>query len=124
MLAAWIFLVSSIAIPSVNAQLIDTATIVEQQRTETTRAELKALLEREEVRQQLLAWDVAPELAEQRIDALTDAELHELAQHMEELPAGAGVVNALLLVFLVLLVTDILGVTDIFPFVRGAGSGY
>lgn len=41
-----------------------------------------------------------------------------MAEQLEQLPAGASVVGALLVVFIVLLVTDILGLTNVFPFTR------
>jgi hypothetical protein len=56
-----------------------------------------------------------------RIDSLTDAEVHALASRLDQYPAGEGVGTVLtvaLIVFLILLVTDILGYTDIFPFVK------
>ena len=52
----------------------------------------------------------------------SDEEIRQIAGHMDELPAGEGglgvVVGAILIIFLVLLITDILGVTDVFPFVK------
>jgi hypothetical protein len=54
-----------------------------------------------------------------RVAALSDAEAAELAARIESLPAGGiGLVGAIVLVFLVLLLTDILGYTKIFPFTR------
>ncbi|UCD91514.1 MAG: PA2779 family protein [Desulfobacterales bacterium] len=60
--------------------------------------------------------------ANQRIDSLTDAEAIRLAKTIEHLPAGGStasvVVISALIVFLVLLATDIMGYTDVFPFVK------
>jgi hypothetical protein len=54
-----------------------------------------------------------------RVAALTDAEAAELAARIDELPAGGvSVLGAALIVFLVLLLTDILGYTKVFPFTR------
>jgi hypothetical protein len=54
-----------------------------------------------------------------RVGALTDAEAAELAGRIDELPAGGvGILGAILIVFLVLLLTDILGYTKVFPFTR------
>ena len=45
----------------------------------------------------------------------------QLAARIDELPAGGiGIIGAILVVFLVLLLTDILGYTKIFPFTRSA----
>jgi hypothetical protein len=49
---------------------------------------------------------------------MTDEEVRALNQKMDEMPAGSGVVGAVVLIFLVLLITDIAGLTDVFPFVK------
>ena len=81
------------------------------------RERVQAFLERAEVRAQLLAQGVDPADIKGRVAALTDEEAAELARNMDTLPAG-GILGAILLVFLVLLLTDILGFTKVFPFTR------
>lgn len=82
------------------------------------RAALDALLARDDVRAQFEALGVDPAQARERVQALDDQQARELAAHLEELPAGSGVLGVLLVVFIVLLVTDILGFTRVFPFTR------
>jgi hypothetical protein len=83
------------------------------------RAAIYSVLEREEVLTQLLAHGVSPEDVKARVAALTDEEAAQLAGEIENLPAGgADVLGVLLTVFIVLLITDILGFTKIFPFTR------
>ncbi len=85
------------------------------------RDRIAAVLEREEVRAQLAARGVSREQAQARVAALSDAEAAELAARIDEVPAGGvGIIGAALIVFLVLLLTDILGYTKIFPFTRPA----
>lgn len=81
------------------------------------RARITTLLERAEVRAQLQAYGVDAADVKARVAALTDEEAAQLASHLDSLPAG-GIVGAIVLVFLVLLITDILGFTKIFPFTR------
>lgn len=81
------------------------------------RDRIASFLEREDVRQQLQAQGVSPAEVKARVAALTDEEAAQLAAHMDSMPAG-GIVGAIVLVFLVLLLTDILGFTKIFPFTR------
>jgi hypothetical protein len=81
------------------------------------RARIAALLERADVAQQLQAHGVDPAAVKARVAALTDEEAAQLAGQIDALPAG-GIIGALVLVFLVLLITDILGFTKIFPFTR------
>jgi hypothetical protein len=119
MLLACTFLFTVAGLPAAQAGMVSTQMVVEQQQADERRAQLSALLERDDVREQLVRWGVDPIEAQARVLHLSDAEVVELAARMDEMPAGAGVLNALIFVFLVLLVTDILGFTDIFPFVRG-----
>lgn len=81
------------------------------------RARLVGMLERADVRAQLEARGVDPAEVKARVAALTDEEAAAIAAHADELPAG-GVLGFLLLVFVILLITDILGFTKIFPFTR------
>ena len=60
--------------------------------------------------------------AMQRATTLSDREIRQIAGQLEKLPAGqsavGAVVGAIVLIFLVLLITDLLGLTDVFPFVK------
>ena len=79
-------------------------------------------LERTDVRSQLESLGVNPLEAKARVAAMTDAEAAQLAGKLDQLPAGAdaagAIIGAALLIFIVLLITDILGVTKVFPFTR------
>jgi len=60
---------------------------------------------------------VKPADVQARVDALSDQEVTQLAGQLETLPAGGdGLVGALVFIFIVLLITDLLGLTRIFPF--------
>lgn len=83
------------------------------------REHITGLLERAEVRVRLEAYGVSPADVKARVAALTDEEAAELAARIDGLPAGGeAIIGAILIVFLVLLITDILGYTKIFPFTR------
>lgn len=82
------------------------------------RERVRSFMEREDVRSQLQSFGVDADAAKARVDALSDREVKELAGRLDELPAGAGIVGALFAVFIILLVTDILGLTKVFPFTR------
>jgi len=86
-----------------------------------SRDRIGAALARAEVRARLEAAGVRAEDVQARVNALTDDEAAQLAQQLDTLPAGGdGIVGAIVLVFIVLLVTDILGYTKVFPFTRQA----
>ncbi|MDA1116977.1 MAG: PA2779 family protein [Proteobacteria bacterium] len=82
------------------------------------RERLASLLERSDVRARLESLGVDATDAKARVAALSDTEAAQLAAQMDELPAGGDLLGAAVLVFLVLLATDIMGYTKIFPFTR------
>ena len=86
--------------------------------TSVEKERVKSFLDRAEVRAQLQNMGVDADSARARVDALTDSEANELAARMDELAAGGNVLGILLTVFIILLITDILGLTRIFPFTR------
>jgi len=107
---------------SAYAAMIGTESMLDASQGRQARAYLKSLLAREDVRAALVASGLDPQEASSRIDSLSDAEAINAADRFEQPPAGSGFLEALLivafLVFLILLITDIAGYTDVFPFVH------
>ena len=104
-----------------HAAMVSTAEILNQNQGNLDREHLRMLLDRSEVRAQLEAWGVNSEEAKAQVDNLTDQEIADIVAQLDQMPAGGAfgtIVAAALIVFLVLLVTDILGYTDIFPFIK------
>ena len=99
---------------SLQAGMVDSATLMQVQQQADARAEVTAFMARDQVREQLQAWGVSEEQVEARLAGLTDAEVQELAANINELPAGAGVIGVIGVVFVVLMVLELVGVTDIF----------
>lgn len=101
------------------AAMIGTEQVHAAGNTEQNHAKIAAALARPDVAAQLEKMGVNPVDAQQRVAALSDAEAAKLAGQIDSLPAGGdGIIGALLLIFFVLLVTDILGLTKVFPFTR------
>ena len=86
---------------SADAAMVDTSEIL----SASDKAELVSALEREDVRQELLALGVDPEDALARIDQMTTEEIAELRGNIGELPAGAdiGVIELLLIIIIIIL---------------------
>ncbi len=82
------------------------------------RAHVERLLERADVQARLEAYGVSAADVKARVAALSDEEAAALAAKIDSLPAGGDLITAVVLVFLILLLTDILGFTKIFPFTR------
>ncbi|MCC5858039.1 MAG: PA2779 family protein [Ectothiorhodospiraceae bacterium] len=119
LLVASVFLLISVAAPAAQAGMIGTRDYLAAEELEGKREQVLSVLQQQEVRAQLERWGVDPAEAEKRVHSLTAEELEELAHRMEDMPAGAGlgtVVGAAVFVFLVLLITDLLGLTNVFPF--------
>jgi hypothetical protein len=112
--------ISAPIIPA-NAAIIGTDRIIEQTQG-SARDRVNAFLAREDVRAQLEALGVSPDEARSRVAALSDREVSKIAGKLDMMPAGEGVLGALigaaLIVFLVLLITDILGFTHVFGFTK------
>src|SRR3954463_5080025 len=87
-----------------------------------TKERITGFLDRSDVRAKLESMGVNPADAKARVAALSDDEATQLAAKIDQLPAGAdaggALIGALLIIFIVLLITDILGVTKVFPFTK------
>ena len=119
---AIVMLVTSLPIHFAHAAMVTTDQVVAQSETAGDRQRVVRFMAREDVRQQLQALGIDPDEAAQRANTLSDDEVRQIAGKLDELPAGQSavgvIVGAILIVFLVLLITDLLGLTDVFPFVK------
>jgi hypothetical protein len=115
-LMVWTGLLASTA----SASVISTERMVSEYSISDDRAELKAALDRDDVRDRLMDLGVSADDVSARIDALTPTELAMLQERMDQMPAGSGAVGLLALIVLIFFITDVLGITDIFPFVNAA----
>ena len=86
--------------------------------TSEGRVRLAQTLDRADVVAALQARGVDVDAARSRVAALTDAEAAQLAAQIDSAPAGGDVLGTIVFIFVLLLVTDILGFTKIFPFTR------
>jgi hypothetical protein len=102
----------------VHAALIGTDQIVNAAQVSQNRERVRVFLQRQDVRNMLQQRGVDANAALSRVDAMTDSEVQTVASHLDKLPAGGDFLGVVVFVFLVLLVTDILGLTKIFPFTR------
>lgn len=108
----------SLQMPVANAAMVSTETVVHSAQAQQDISRIHAALDRDEVKAQLAELGVDPLLVQARVDALSDDEAQQLAQQLDQMPAGSGIVGALLFVFVVLLITDLLGLTSVFPFTK------
>jgi hypothetical protein len=99
-----VFMAGAVAfvINPASAEIVST----EQALTQSDRDRVRTFMQREGVEHQLKALGLAPELARQRVDALTDEEVLVVAGRIDSLPAGGAVdrTDLILILLLVLLI--------------------
>jgi TolA-binding protein len=100
---------------SAQAALIGTQQVANEASVEVQRDELQTLFARDDVVQKLSSLGVDVADAQQRVANLSDTEVAQLHEQINDLPAGAGALGTIALVLLILILLDVAGVTDIFP---------
>lgn len=120
-----VFAFQSLAVAPVQAAMVSTGEVIAgDSALASDRDRLNALMQREDVRAEFRRQGVDPDEAAARVAALSDAEVAEITAKIDELPAGQSalgvIVGAVVLIFVVLLITDILCLTSVFGFTRCA----
>lgn len=118
-----VLMVMSVApIGLAQAKMVTTDQVLEHADPGSDRERVESFILREDVQRQLVLQGINPEEAASRVASLSNGEIQQIAGRLDELPAGEGgvgaVVGAILIIFLVLLITDLMGLTDVFPFVK------
>lgn len=114
---------SLMAVPMhVSAQVVPTEALVQSQAATgdiaDSRARVNAFFARDDVRRAMVKEGVDGSAAQARVDAMSDDEIRDLDGRIAQAPAGGEVLGIIFTVFVILLVTDILGFTKVFPFTR------
>ena len=119
---AVMMLLMSLPVQTIQAAMIKTETVLTLSTVNDVRENLNQFLKREDVQAIMTAQGISPAEAKARVDSLSDDEIMQIADKMDQLPAGGSafgvIVGAAVFIFVVLLITDILGFTDIFTFVK------
>ena len=106
------------AVTMAQAEMLGTDAAISKYSALGDRAVLLDTLQKQEIRDQIVALGVDPVEAEARLAALSDAEIATILTQMEQDNAGADIVGTLFTVFIILLVTDLLCFTNLFSFTR------
>lgn len=118
---AWLLSALLILMPVMSAQagMLDTDTLITTGQSQQSIAGLQQLLEHEDAQRQLLALGVSPDQVRERVASLSDSELVHINQGIDTLNAGGdSVLGVLLIIFIVFVITDVIGATNIFPFIH------
>jgi hypothetical protein len=111
-----ILVMISAPVPSVFAAMVGTEAGLVNPDTQNARDQLRSFLEREDIQSRLTARGIDPAEAKTRIDSLSDAEIMQIADKIDQLPAGGSfwgtVLYLAIIAFIVLVVLELLGYTD------------
>ena len=115
----------SLAVVPAQAAMVSTGDVIAGDSSlASDRDRLNALMQREDVREEFRRQGVDPDEAAARVAALSDAEVAQITERIDQLPAGQSaigvIVGAAVLIFIVLLITDLLCLTSVFNFTRCA----
>ncbi len=122
-LTAFAMLFSSVGLP-VHAEIIDTDAAIQSESQDqkvvaAAKETIARTLDRSDLQLALAEKGVSVSDIQTRLNAMTDDEIVQLSRDIESAPAGAGdIIGAMVFIFVLLLVTDILGLTKVFPFTR------
>lgn len=108
----------SLPLQSTYAGMVGTDKVGATAQSLSERASIRTFLDRADVQKELQAQGVDANAAKARVASLTDEEVHKIAGNLDKMPAGgdSGILEILLTVFIILLITDILGFTSVFSF--------
>ncbi|MEY4729679.1 MAG: hypothetical protein RL020_837 [Pseudomonadota bacterium] len=119
MILACSILTISLPMQTAHAGMIETDTILAQQESALLRLKVNRFLDRDEVAAEMQKLGVDTASAKLRVDAMSDNELQQIAGKLDQMPAGGeSILGVVFAVFIILLITDILGFTKVFPFTR------
>jgi len=96
------------------AGMIGTAYMLDDESRAASLSRIEVLLARQDVARQLEAFGVDQTLVVQRLNGLSHAELLELEGQLDAQVAGGDIIGLIGAVFVVLLILELVGVTDIF----------
>lgn len=99
----------------VAADMVDNKQLAMQSELQMQRNEIMNLMARDDMREAMLGYGISATDVENRINNLTEAELLQIQNQLDQLPAGEGALGAILTILLIFILLDLAGVTDIFP---------
>jgi len=106
---------SLLGLPVVSlAAPISTDALIQLDQRGQVLSQIQTQLARDDVRAQFLERGVSPVEVDARIAALSTEELQMLSMQLDELPAGGSLLAVVGIVFVVLLILDLTGVTNVF----------
>ncbi len=106
-----------IGMSQASAAVFSSEQVIANQQFNFNKQQVLSYVDSAEVQNKLIELGVSPADAKQRIANMTAEELSALNSQMNEMPAG-GIVGVVVTVLVVVVVTDLMGLTDVYPFIN------
>lgn len=100
-----------------SAAVFSSEQVIANQQFNFNKQQVLSYVDSAEVQNKLIELGVSPADARHRIANMTAEELSALNSQMNEMPAG-GIVGVVVTVLVVVVVTDLMGLTDVYPFIN------
>ena len=100
------------------AAIISNSQVMDDLEQADSKQTLLQTIHRVDVQEQMVRMGVSTADIENRIDNMTQDEIAQLNQQIDELPAGGDIIGIIVLLFIIFVITDVIGATDIFPFIH------
>ncbi|MEH6713786.1 MAG: PA2779 family protein [Paraglaciecola polaris] len=110
-------LLLTLSLGTASAGVYSSNDVLNQAQYQFNKQQVLSMVYSQDVLTQLEALGVSPADAKARINNMTQSELSALNEQMNNMPAG-GIVGAIVTVLVVVALLDLLGVTDVYPFIR------
>lgn len=106
---------------TVHAEAVTSHNVMQAQSHAYNKQQLIEMVSRADVQEKLVSLGVTQGDAVSRINGMTNSEIAQLNSQLNDAPAG-GVVGAVLTVLAIIAILDLVGVTDVYPFIRPINS--
>lgn len=117
-IASLIFVFS---ISQATAGVFSSDQVIANQQHQYNKQQVLSFVNSAEVQNKLIELGVSPDEAKQRIANMTEQELSSLNNEINDMPAG-GIVGTIVTVLVVVAILDLMGITDVYPFIRPISS--
>ena len=99
------------------ADVVSSEQVLASQQFNYNKQQVMSFVNDAAVQNKLVALGVNPAVAQQRIANMTNDELIALNTQLNDMPAG-GIVDTVVTVLVVVAVLDLMGLTDVYPFIN------
>lgn len=112
------FLVLLAGMPASFADVISSDEIMAAEQHQYSKRQLISYVDSDAVQAKLVSFGVDTDLAKQRIDNMTSAEISALNAQIQDLPAAGSIGGTIVTILLIIAILDLIGVTDVYPFIN------